>query len=271
MKRTTFFVLILSQLLCLGTLVAQEATKNVNYRLTENIAYKANDKDSYAQERCKIDVYTPSQSGFSTIVWFHGGSLVKGEKSIPKALKDKGVAVVGVNYRLQPKATIDQCIDDAAAAVAWVRQHISEYGGDPRKIYICGHSAGGYLCGMIGFDKKWLSAYKQDPDSLAGLLLLSGQMITHFSNRQAAGISPKTPLIDAYAPALYVRDNGIPVVIVTGDRELEMLGRYEENAYFWRMLKVNGHQQAYLYEVQGHNHSEMQTPGFLICLKHVKR
>lgn len=45
-----------------------------------------------------------------------------------------------------------------------------------------------------------------------------------------------------------------PLILITGDRELELLGRYEENAYMWRMMKLVGHEDTYLYEIGGHGH-----------------
>ena len=60
--------------------------------------------NEYINERCNLDIYYPKDtSGFATIVWFHGGGLTGGNKEIPAALKEKGVAIVGVNYRLSPK------------------------------------------------------------------------------------------------------------------------------------------------------------------------
>lgn len=87
--------------------------------------------------------------------------------------------MAGVNYRLSPRATHPAYIDDAAAAVAWVMKHIGEYGGDPTRVYVAGHSAGGYLTLMVGLDKAYLARYGEDADRLAGLFPVSGQTNTH--------------------------------------------------------------------------------------------
>ncbi len=80
-------------------LVAQE------YTLLENVSYYGeNLSDSYQSERCKLDLYYPNGiKNFPTVVWFHGGGLKAGNKSVPEQLKRKGIAVVAVNYRLYPK------------------------------------------------------------------------------------------------------------------------------------------------------------------------
>ena len=89
-------------LLCLGiNLQAQDATTFMNIPYyTEGLM----EEDAYLKERCVLDIYIPEDSiGFSTIIWFHGGGLTAGNKYIPEALMNKGVAVVAVNYRLSPR------------------------------------------------------------------------------------------------------------------------------------------------------------------------
>ena len=69
-------------------------------------------------------------------MWFHGGGIEAGQKEIPEKLKNKGYVVIGANYGLLPKVTIDKTLDDAAEAVAWAFRHAAEYGGDPKKIVV---------------------------------------------------------------------------------------------------------------------------------------
>ena len=203
------------------------------------------------------------------IVWFHGGSLTVGDKEIPKALMGKGYAVVGVGYRLSPKATAPAYIEDAAAAVAWVFAHIAGYGGSDSLLFISGHSAGGYLGLMITLDKTYLAKYGVDADRIAALVPFSGQAITHFTIRKEKGIKETQPVIDMYAPLYHVRPGAPPVLLITGDRELELLGRYEENDYLLRMMKLAGHKRTTLYELQGFDHGGMAEPAFPLLLKEV--
>jgi len=95
--------------------------QNTNYVLKENISYITDSNATeYAKERCKLDLYYPENAkDYTTVVWFHGGGLTGGEKFIPEKLKEKGIAVIGVNYRLYPKVKCPVYIEDAAAAVAW--------------------------------------------------------------------------------------------------------------------------------------------------------
>lgn len=250
--------------------IAQET----DYKLLENLPYYSdakNQSDSYINERCVLDVYFPTNvDHFATVVWFHGGGIQAGEKEIPQALKNKNIAVVGVNYRLYPKVKAPKYIEDAAAAVAWVFSNIENYGGDSSLIFISGHSAGGYLASMVGLDTGWLAKYNIDANCIAGLIPFSGHCITHFTVRKERGIDGKQPIIDDLAPLYHVRSDAPPLLLITGDRELELLGRYEENAYMMRMMKVAGHKDTKLLELDGYDHG-MTAPAFPLLLKEVHR
>lgn len=250
------------------------SAQDVEYENEFNIPYY-NDSirkfDAYINERCLLDIYYPKNlKDFPTIVWFHGGGLTGGEKHFPSVLKENGYCLVAVNYRLYPKVKSPKFIEDASAAVAWVFNNIKSYGGDTSLIFIAGYSAGGYLTNMIGLDKRWLQTHSIDANRIAGLISLSGHSITHFKIREERGIAETQPIIDDLAPLYHVRADAPPLILITGDRELEMLGRYEENAYMMRMMKVAGHTKTKLYEMDGYDHG-MTQPAFPLLLKEVKR
>lgn len=261
-----FFMLLAFSSLAQNRSEKEQIISNIPYP-----AVSAEKEDTYQHERCKLDLYIPAgKQPFATIVWFHGGGLTGGGKQIPEELKNKGVAVVAVNYRLYPKVKCPVYIEDAAAAVAWVFKHIAEYGGDPSRIIVSGHSAGGYLTSMIGLDKSYLGAWNIDADSIAALVPFSGHTITHFTVRQEMGIPGEQPIIDRFAPLFHVRATAPQLVLITGDRELEMLGRYEENAYMYRMMKIAGHKKTSLFELDGFDHGGMCHPAFSILLNQTK-
>ena len=264
LKITTILALMLLPII-------SQAQQRQQYQQVNDIPYTAS-ADTYAQERCKLDVYYPTnQKDAPVVVWFHGGGIEGGNKHIDQELKNSSLVVVAANYRLLPKAKIDDILDDAAAAVAWTYKNIEKYGGSHRKIFVAGHSAGGYLLDLIGLDKKWLAKYGVDADSLAGLVPFSGQCVTHYNIRKQQGIPPLQATIDQYAPLTYVRPDAPPMVIISGDRELELYGRYEEQAYFWRMLKLAGHKDVTLYEMQGYDHGSMPQPAYKILKDHIRR
>lgn len=243
----------------------------LEYKQENDISYTAK-TDAYALERLKLDVYYPEgQKDCPVIVWFHGGGLEAGNKEIPARLKNKGWVVVGVNYRLLPKVMIRETMDDAAEAVAWVFRHAADYGGDPGKVVVTGHSAGGYISMLLCLNKAWLAAYDTDADRVMMYVPFSGQAVTHYNVRKMQGLKPLQVTIDEFAPIYWVRADCPPLVLICGDRELELYGRYDENQYLSRMMKLVGHAQTCLYELDGHGHGAMVDPGFHILETHLNR
>ncbi|SOD15340.1 alpha/beta hydrolase [Pedobacter xixiisoli] len=239
-------------------------SKNISY-------YKNNLLDKDKKERCVLDVYYPKDmKSFTTVIWFHGGGLTGGNKEIPTELKDKNICVVGVGYRLSPMVKSPAYIEDAAAAVAWVFNNIDRFGGDKSKIFIAGMSAGAYLANMITLDKSWMEKHAIDANKLAGLISFSGHTITHFTIRQEKKMAATKVIVDELAPLYHVRPDAPPILLITGDRELELLGRYEENAYLMRMLKETGHKDVKLLEIQGYGH-DMDKPAYRLLLSEIER
>jgi len=263
MKRT--LLLVVTLLVSMSCLHAGD-----KYRTDKDIPYHKG-VSSYADERCKLDVYYPKGAkDFATIVWYHGGGIEGGNKFIHEQLMEKGMAVVAVNYRLLPHVTVEEVIDDTAASIAWVFNNIESYGGSKDKIFVAGHSAGGYLIDMAVLDKSYLAKYGVDADDIAGAFPFSAQCITHFNVRKQSGLGPLDPTIEKSAPLANMRVLPFPLFVFSGDRELEMNGRYEEQAYFWRMMKLKGNEQVYLYEFQGFDHGKMCEPGHPVMVRQIR-
>ena len=250
-----------------------KAQTNSNYEVIKNIPYypeSTRSSDNYIKEQCVLDIYKPiGKTNAPVIVWFHGGGLTGGTKNIPKALLDYGYLIVSVEYRLSPKVKAPAYIEDAAASTAWVFQNIATYEGNVKQIFLSGHSAGGYLDLMIGLENKWLAKHGINTNQIAGLIPLSPQVISHFTIREDNNISKFLPLIDSYAPLYHIKKETPPIVLITGDREMELLGRYEENAYFFRMMKVIENPRVQLFELQGFDHIEMVKPGIPLLMKEI--
>ncbi len=263
----------MKQLILIILISTTLASFGQQYTTVNDIAYYPEEvyqKDAYMASQCRIDIHYPrDKKDFATIVWFHGGGITAGKKEIPQALMAKGYAVVGVGYRLSPRVTAPAYIEDAAAAVAWVFRHISKYGGSDKKIFVSGHSAGGYLATMITLDKKYLATHSLDANAIAGCIPFSGQAITHFTIRKEKGLGALQPTIDEYAPVYHVRKDAPPMLLITGDKEMELFGRYEENAYLLRMMKLSGNTNTRLFELQGFDHAGMAAPAFPLLLKEV--
>ena len=257
-------------LLLIATVISASISSAEGYKTENNILYKA-ENDEYSAKMCRLDVaYEQGAKDRPVIVWFHGGSLTSGSRFVPRTLTRDGAVVVGVGYRFVTEVDLADVLDDAAASVKWVMDNIGQYGGDVNKIYLAGHSAGGYIVDMLGLDKHYLAKYGIDADSMAAIVPYSGQVITHFAQRKKNGIKELTPTIDEFAPLYFVRADAAPFLVISGDREMELYGRYEETAYFVRMLRLNGHKDVTFFELDGFDHGDMAEPGHLILLKYIR-
>lgn len=258
-------ILALVALMCAVVAMARD------YSQVNDIQYSTK-TDEYSRQQLKLDVYYPQGVTDSPVVlWFHGGGLEAGTKQIPEQLKNQEMVVVGAEYRMLPRVEVGDILDDAAEAVAWTFKHAATYGGSARKIVVSGHSAGGYIAMMLCLDKSWLAKYGVDADSVMLYAPFSGQAITHYNVRKMQGIPPLQPTIDRWAPLYWVRGNCPPLLLTCGDRELELYGRYDENQYLERMMKLVGHKHTWLYEIGGHGHNDMVPPSFLILKNHIKQ
>lgn len=228
-------------------------------------------QDPYSQEKCRLNLYLPSdKKDFVTVIWFHGGGLTGGQNDIPQGLKNKGIGVISAGYRFTPNVRVEDILHDAAQAIKWSHEHIEKYGGNKDKLVIAGHSAGAYISLMLALNKSYLAGEGLDADNIMGIGALSSQTITHVAARKENGIGELQPLIDEWAPLYWVRKDAAPIMLITGDRELEMLGRYEENAYLKRMLSLVGHPEVHLFELDGYNHG-MVYPALPLLLKQIDK
>ena len=235
------------------------------YSFKRDIAYRA------GFDSCLLDVaFVRGAEDRPVIVWFHGGGLTSGHRDMPQELLEEDYTVVDVEYRLYPEASVREIIEDCAAAVAWVCSNIGQYGGSTDKIYLSGHSAGGYIVNLLALDKSWLQPYGIDPDHFAAIVPYSGQVITHFTQRASEGVGALTPTLGPLAPLSFVRGDAAPFLVISGDREMELYGRYEETAYFVRMLKLNGHPDVTFYELDGFDHGSMARPAHYIFMNYIR-
>ncbi|MGP0067710.1 MAG: carboxylesterase family protein [Isosphaeraceae bacterium] len=116
-----------------------------------------------AQERQVLDVYSPPRAqGLPVVFWIHGGGWQAGDKSSvqvkPRAFTGKGFVFVSTNYRLLLHVEMETIVRDIAKSIRWVHDHIAEYGGDPRRLLIMGHSAGAQLAALVCTDDRYLKA-----------------------------------------------------------------------------------------------------------------
>lgn len=234
--------------------------ETVPAKVVANVPYKTGESLSeYEQTRCKLDLYLPTGEGkHPALVWFHGGGLTGGNKEgntaqIAQRLASDGIAVATVNYRLSPQAKYPSYVQDAAAAFAWVKAHAAENGIDPARIFIGGHSAGAYLTSMVGLDPRWLAPHHLTPADVAGLIPVSGQMMTHFTVRAERGITDQNVITaDEAAPIHHLHKDTPPILIIYADKDWP--ARREENLYFIALLKSMGNTKVQSIQIDDRTH-----------------
>lgn len=114
-------------------------------------------------ERQVLDVYAPrGAKGLPVVFWIHGGGWQTGDKKDvqikPKAFTEAGFVFVSTNYRLLPATDMGTIVRDVAKALGWTHGHIAEHGGDPKRLFVMGHSAGAQLAALICTDDRYLKA-----------------------------------------------------------------------------------------------------------------
>lgn len=130
----------------------------------------------------KLDLYLPESDGSvaagSAVVFFHGGRWSYGRKEeyrfVAHALNARGHAVAVCDYRKYPSVRFPAFVEDGAAATAWALEQLPRHGIDPRLVFLMGHSAGAHIAALATMDRRYSEVHGYDPDTIAGLVLLSG-------------------------------------------------------------------------------------------------
>lgn len=191
-----------------------------------------------ANERQMLDVYAPDNArNLPVVFWIHGGGWQAGDKTSvqikPKAFVEKGFVFVSTNYRLLPNVEMETIFRDIAKSMHWVHDHIAEYGGDPQRILVMGHSAGAQLAALICIDDRYLKAEGLSLANIKGCVPVDGdtydvpaiietaetrrrvhgQPQAKFGHREKFGNEPAKHR-DYSAVTHVARDKGIPPFLI---------------------------------------------------------
>ncbi len=176
-----------------------------------------------------LDIYAVDAPGPAPVfVFIHGGywqsGTIKLYGSLAKSLAGLGVMTVTVEYRLYPQVTFPAFMDDAVAALNWVHAHIGEYGGDPNRIVVSGHSAGAHMAALLLVDDRFRSRLDFPVAQLAGAAIFSGAFDFYRENtldmtviRHVMGDDEET--VRLAQPIVHARPDVPPLLIINGDRD----------------------------------------------------
>jgi acetyl esterase/lipase len=182
--------------------------------------------------RQKLDVYVPALHKVPApiVVVIYGGSWNSGSKSdyafLGKALSARGFVTVIADYRLVPEVRFPAFLNDTASAIAWARARAQDYGGDPAKLYLLGHSAGAYNAVMVGLDGQYLRAVGLEPSQIRGVIGLAGpyDFLPLDVDSTKAAFGQATDL-DTTQPINFVSRNAPAMLLATGDDDTTVYPR----------------------------------------------
>jgi acetyl esterase/lipase len=250
----------------LGALVCVTSVEAQSHQVTvvKNVDYVA-DVD-YPDGKDRLDLYIPKgATNAPVIVSFHGGLLWWGDRAdevfVGQRFAAAGYVTAVASYRLSPQVSHPAHIQDAAAAVAWVKRNIKQHGGDPNRIIIIGHSAGAYLAALLVTDSRYLAAHKLSPNDIRGIVPVSG-----FFWVDKPGVAPDRPKevwgpeqkvwMEA-SPARYLRADLPPVLLINTDGDEEW--RRKQNDDMAAALRAAGHKDVTERLVKGRTHMSVWT------------
>ena len=174
LPRRSFFAMLPALLTaCSGADLLNATVPTDTYQASEGLVYGS-------EPRQRLDVYRPSAdaSRAPLVVFFYGGSWSLGDRAdyrfVGEALASRGIVAVVADYRLSPAVRYPVFVQDSARALRWAFDHAAEYGADPARVFVMGHSAGAYNAAMLALDPRWLAAGGLTPARLAGWIGLAG-------------------------------------------------------------------------------------------------
>ena len=196
-------VVLASGCTSISFLIANTASLTGRYQRSANHSYGP-------ESRQKLDVYSPQDAkDRPVVVFFYGGSWSKGSRGLYRfvgaALAERGIVTVLPDYRLYPQVKFPLFLDDGALAVAWVQEHAQEFGGDPQRIVLMGHSAGGHEAAFLAYDRRLLQKAGAHPEWIVGLVGLSGPY----------ALAPDTKVLNTIFASPYTEADWQPVRFVT--------------------------------------------------------
>ncbi len=186
-------------------------------------------------ERQRLDVYTPTEldGPAPVIVFFYGGSWDNGRRQdyefVGRALASRGFVTVIPDYRLVPEVRYPAFVQDGASAVEWVSQRIGEFGGDPGRIGVAGHSAGAYIAMMLGVDPQYAVRDSEGGLAVRAVAGLSGPydflpLAVPATQRAFAGVED----LAATQPVNVIGKDVPPLFVATGLDDTTVLPRNTE-------------------------------------------
>lgn len=224
--------LIIRKILILFTIVSISSCAFVRIERSKNMVYQQADSAAHRQEM-RLNIFAPKKRAKKedVLIFVHGGNWTSGNKGLyswlGSRLARKHIVAVIINYPLSPGADYDDMAMATARSVKWVKEHIAGYGGDPGRIFISGHSAGGHLAALITLDNTYFRRLKME-NPIKGLVLIDAAGLDMYGYMKNVNYGPENSYLDIFtkdqekwkkASPLYRLHKGLPpMLIYNGER-----------------------------------------------------
>jgi acetyl esterase/lipase len=221
LKLFSIFTSLFALVGCSKAAILNSIVPNDGYTVSKDIPYGRDPKQT-------LDIYMPDTgSNGSVLVFFHGGSWQGGDKSLYKfvgqAFTSKGYTVVVPNYRVYPQVYFPAFVEDSAASIAWVHKHIGEYGGNPSRLFLSGHSAGAHIAMMVTLNGHYLQAVGENTHIIKGMLGLAGPYdFLPMSDLKIIELFSTANKDTDTQPITFVRHGAPPVLLLVGAKDDEV-------------------------------------------------
>jgi len=218
---------ILAACFSLLTLAACSKASFLNALITRD-GYSVKRDIAYGEHpRHRLDLYVPhGVQRAPIIVFYYGGSWQYGSKNdyrfLGQAFAEKGFITAVVDYRLYPEVKFPAFVEDGARAFAHIHAHAAQWGGDPERVYVAGHSAGAYIAMMVGGDPSYLASVGGNRSDVRGVIGIAGpyDFLPFTDDAIKAIFSTAT---DAETqPINHLTAPMPPVFLATGERDVDV-------------------------------------------------
>lgn len=232
-------------------------------------------EDGATESKHRLDLFVPGGTNWPVMIFVHGGGWDSGDKglrfggadvygNIGRYFASQGVGVAIVNYRLQPQVGWKQQVSDVANAVNWMRNHAVDYGGNPQKLFLAGHSAGAHLVSFVALE---LRASMKDNPGIAGVIAVSGAALDlvdeesyrlgqnrRYYEQRFKKTSTNENWPQEASPIAYIQNSAPPFLVLYGENEKRSLQR--QSRLLHQALSAKG-VESRMMEIPGQSHARI--------------
>lgn len=195
---------------------------------------KVADGVSFGVHKNKLDIWSTSSKSKAprpVLVFFYGGGWANGTRTeysyAARPFVEAGYMVVLPDYRKVPEVRFPGFVEDSADAVKWVQANIAQYGGDPARVNVAGHSAGAYNALMLALDPQWLG----DRPVTSAISLAGAADFYPFTSKRAINAMSQFPDPNATQPVTFVRADAPPILLIHGTEDTVVRIRNSNSLY----------------------------------------